>query len=209
MFILSRSFVFLIVLFLYSGCSLAPIYKSIDKSSYETATNFSKLTDSLIEDLSSRTSSLTYYSSDSLIITDFVNINSLDNKSTLGFILSNELKTSLSKKFPNLSVKELTLGRDIKIGSNGVKILSRKLKELKTNQAKNIKYILVGTYAITQKKLMLFLKLLDYTSGDIIASSSETTQITNEISNLAHITNETNKFEYNKKLRNIYQPMTL
>ena len=133
---LGKFFIFFLTIFFLTGCSLAPVYKSFDKTTYETSTNFSNLTDSLMEELSSRTSEISYYSSDSLIITDFVNINSLDNKSTLGFILSNELKTSLNKRFPNMSLKELTLGKDIKIGSNGVKILSRKLKELKTNKSK-------------------------------------------------------------------------
>ncbi len=135
---LGKFFIFLLTIFFLTGCSLAPIDKSFDKTIYETSTDFSDLTDSLMEELSSRTSEISYYTSDSLIITDFVNINSLDNKSTLGFILSNELKTSLNKRFPNMSLKELTLGKDIKIGSNGVKILSRKLKELKTNKSKNI-----------------------------------------------------------------------
>ncbi len=193
---------------LLSGCALVPSYgptiQNIDKSKYELSTDFKLLTDALVKNMSRKIRRISPYSYnvETFIITDFVNVNYLNNKSNLGFVLSSELKASLSQKFSDISIEELTLGKDIKIGSNGVKLLTREVKELKQKSFNRNKYFLVGTYAITNKKLMLFLRLVDYSGNKVITSASINTPITREITDL-----ESDKDGDN--VQKIYAPLVL
>lgn len=170
-------------IFALSGCSLAPVSKFVDDSTYATETNFrstiEKLSYSTIQKLGS-----SGFAHSHLIITDFVNLNNLDNKADLGFVLSSELKTQLNNKIPTLFIRVLELGKDIKIGQNGVKIVSRSLNELKEKEVRHDTYVVVGKYTITSKKLIIYLELIDYDSSQMISSGSVETALTKEIEEL-------------------------
>lgn len=167
-----------------SGCTnvTTSIYDYIDESKYARATDFKHIANSLVDDMYENLEIINNNKNNSpIIITDFVNMNYLENKSNLGFVLSSHLKTSLNDYFKDIQIKELTVGQDIKIGQNGVKILSRNLSNLAAKDGVETKYILVGKYAITAKKLICFLDLIDYTTGNVVDSSTETVTITKEI----------------------------
>lgn len=178
-----KFFVFLYLILCFAGCSLAPISRFIDESTYSTETNFKstieKLSYSTIQKLGS-----SGFAHSHLVVTDFVNLNNLENKADLGFVLSSELKTQLNNNIPTLFIHALELGKDIKIGQNGVKIISRSLNELKTKDIKQDTYIIVGKYTITPKKLIIYLEMIDYASSQIISSGSVETALTEEIKEL-------------------------
>ncbi|MCK5293882.1 MAG: hypothetical protein KAJ49_04470, partial [Arcobacteraceae bacterium] len=122
----------------------------------------------------------------------------LQNISQLGFLLSNELKVNILKKScsSNLSIKNLQLSKSLQIGKQGTRILTRNLKNLKTKNLKDDRQILVGTYMITKKQLILFLKLINLKDGNTIATSSIATIMTDEIKELDGINTNTDPIIY-------------
>ena len=162
-------------------------------------TNFSDLTEELVDRLAEDILSVKSYAP--LYITDFVNLKELENHSELGFMLSDELKTHVTQKF-NIPIHEIEYAKNLKIGSNGTKLLSRRVNDIKNTKLNSNTYGLVGTYAFTQRQLILYLKLINLKNGVIIKSSTQRTTLTDEIIH----------FELNPmrdRPNNIYQPMVL
>jgi len=144
-----------------------------------------------------------------LYISDFVNESNLKNKSRLGFLLSNQIKVNILSPYcpKNIYIQDLQLAKTFKISKNGSRILSRNIKELKNTVLLDDKQILIGSYILSNKQIIIFLKLVNLKYGTIIASSTTSRPITDEIRELEGI--QTNK-ELNKKEEvNIYKPMHL
>jgi hypothetical protein len=186
------------VVLTYTGCS-SIFYNDINSFiNPKNGTDFSSVSMSLSVDICSKISTLD--DKYDLYITDFVNISNLQNRSQLGFLLSSELKVAvLANCDKNIHIKELTLGQNIKIGKQGVKIFTRNIPDLKTKTISSNGRVISGTYAITSEKLIVFTKVIDLESGDIIYSKSTSTNITNEILKLEGIDNSLK----------VYKPLTL
>lgn len=133
-----------------------------------------------------------------LYVTDFVNESNLKNISQLGFLLSNELKVSILKRSctKNVSLKEFQLSKSLQIGKQGSRVLTRDLDSLKIKSLKDDRQILVGTYILTKKQLVLFLKLINLREGNTISSSSISSSITDEIKELEGIDTNTDPIIY-------------
>lgn len=203
-FIIQKSklyFFVILVSVISSGCSLAPISKFIDDTNYARSTNFNNLVYFLSENIISKINSQELKTVP-IVIVDFVNLGDLDNQSDLGFVLSSELKAIASQKINGVEIKELAISKDIKIGANGIKILSRDLSQLKSKKIKEITYILSGSYTITDKKLILQLNLINYELGNILLTTTQTTVLTREIYKLE---NENARY----KLGQIRKPFVL
>jgi len=113
-----------------------------------------------------------------VLVSDFVNLNNLRNKSQLGFLLSNILKDRISSL--DIVIKEIELGKEFEFGTNGFTFLTRDYEKILSNQVES-RYILVGTYSISNKSLNLFIKLIDIDSGNILSSSFARTDLDDEI----------------------------
>ena len=113
-----------------------------------------------------------------ILVSDFVNLDKLKNKSQLGFLLSSMLKDRLVSQ--NIIVREVELGKDFELGKNGFNILTRDKDKILSDKVKS-RYAVVGTYSITNKSLNLFVQLIDVNTGNILSSSYEKTQIDDEI----------------------------
>lgn len=135
---------------------------------------------------------------DVVLVSDFVNLDKLKNRSKLGFLLSDSLKTSLSNK--DIIVREVELREQFEYGKRGLNVLTRELEKVAQKEV-NTKYALVGTYSITTKSLILFIKLIDLDTGNILSSRSGQTTIDSEIIDL--------ESEHKKRKINVYAPMTL
>ena len=120
-----------------------------------------------------------------VLVSDFVNLSRLENPSKLGFLLSDSLKHELSSK--NIIIRQVEFGRDFTIGQHGFKMLTREQNDINKNIVDSITYALVGTYMITNKKLILFVKLIDVETGYILSSSQEETMLTKEIIDLEKV----------------------
>ncbi len=118
-----------------------------------------------------------------ILITDFVNINTLNGGNSLSFILSSSFKDSLVN-LNRFKVLEVELNKYFKIGKDGVKVLTRELKTL-LNSNLTLNYALIGSYSITNKQLIIFLKLVDLNSGVIKKSYMQTLTMSCEINSLA------------------------
>jgi hypothetical protein len=184
---LLRYFSFTLFLF-FSGCSVGTVNSANNYN--ESITDFKFITSKLVsssfcEKINSNTT---------LYVTDFVNESNLDNKSELGFLLSNELKVNIlrSSCTKNVTIKTFNLGSSLKIGQNGAKILTRDLQQLKTQHLEDDKQMAVGSYIITNKQLILFLKLINLHNGDTIISSTSSSLLTSEIKDLEGMENVEN-----------------
>jgi len=175
---LNKIYIFIFV-FILNGCS-SIFYKANDLINPSKGTDFSLISNKLSVDICPSITS--FQNNLDIYITDFVNISNLENASQLGFLLSNELKVAiLSNCSRNLKIKELTLGKNIKIGKQGVKILSRDLSKLKAKTISQSGRIITGTYTITSQKLIIFIKVIELKTGNILYSKSTSTNITKEI----------------------------
>lgn len=121
-----------------------------------------------------------------VLVPDFVNLDRLTNKSKLGFLLSDSLKNSLLNK--DIVVRAIEMGKVFKIGPSGFNVLTRKHNEI-DNTVTNEKYAVVGTYTITTKRLILFVKLIDIQNGTILASATSSTIVDEEITELERTPN--------------------
>ena len=115
------------------------------------------------------------------MVSDFVNLDRLQNHSKLGFLLSDSLKNSLSAR--DIIIRQVELGKDFKIGKHGFNVLSRSADEI-NDTVQYERYAVVGTYSITTKRLILFIKLIELETGNILSSSSGSVIIDKEIRQL-------------------------
>lgn len=180
-----RISIILILSFLFNGCTLIKEGEDSFKFKYlhlTTTTNFDTLTKNLLQQLCPTISSVNK-SKTPLYVVDFVNLQDLQNNSELGFMLSDELKTQVTQVC-NMPIYAIEYSKYLKIGPNGTKFLSRNLDELNNQKINRNTYALVGTYAFTQRQLILYLKLIDLNTGVIIKSATQKTLITDEIIHL-------------------------
>ncbi|MGP2657931.1 FlgO family outer membrane protein [Malaciobacter sp. WC5094] len=117
-----------------------------------------------------------------VLVSDFVNIQDLENKSQLGFLLSNILKDKLVSL--DIVVREVTFGKEFQLGQKGFNMLIRDKRKIISDEVTKARYAVVGTYSISTRSLNIFIKLIDIQTGNILASSHERTSIDEEIIDL-------------------------
>lgn len=115
---------------------------------------------------------------DVVLVSDFVNLDKLKNRSQLGFLLSSMLKDKLSSL--DIIVREIELGKEFEIGNSGFNLLTREKNRILSDKVKT-RYAVVGTYSITSRSLNVFIKLIDIQTGNILSSSYARTDIDEEI----------------------------
>jgi len=137
-----------------------------------------------------------------VLVSDFVNLDNLKNRSQLGFLLSNLLKDRLSSL--DVIVKEIELGKEFEFGPSGFNLLTREKNRILSDNVKS-RYAVVGTYSISNKSLNLFIKLIDINSGNILSSSFARTDLDSEILDLEGIS-QNRDTEFRNSIR---RPMVL
>ena len=137
-----------------------------------------------------------------VLVSDFVNLDNLKNRSQLGFLLSNLLKDRLSSL--DVIVKEIELGKEFEFGPSGFNLLTREKNRFLSDNIKS-RYAVVGTYSISNKSLNLFIKLIDINSGNILSSSFARTDLDSEILDLEGIS-QNRDTEFRNSIR---RPMVL
>ena len=139
---------------------------------------FHSLVSELVDDSAKKIKSHTMID-DIVLVSDFVNLDNLKNRSELGFLLSDILKDRLVSL--NILVREVEFGKEFELGPSGFNVLTRNQSKIISNKVKEERYAVVGTYSITSRSLNLFIKLIDIRTGNILASSYERTGIDEEI----------------------------
>lgn len=116
---------------------------------------------------------------DIVLVSDFVNLDRLENRSELGFLLSDLLKDKLVQK--NIIVRQVEFAKEFQLGRKGLNLMIRNKNKIVSDLVTKAKYAVVGTYSLTSRSLNVFIKLIDLRSGYIYASSYERTDIDEEI----------------------------
>ncbi|MAD42997.1 MAG: hypothetical protein CL623_11495 [Arcobacter sp.] len=140
--------------------------------------DFHSLVSQLVDDSAKKIQKHTMLD-DIVLVSDFVNLDKLKNRSELGFLLSDILKDKLVSL--NILVREVEFGKEFELGPSGFNLLTRDQSKIVSKVVKEEKYAVVGTYSITSRSLNLFIKLIDIRTGHILASSYERTAIDEEI----------------------------
>lgn len=134
----------------------------------ESRVNYQYLTDEAVETVFDDIAVLPK----EVIVTEFVDLTSLENPSKFGYVLSNSIKNSLANEL-DLNVVEAEVSKYFKISGNGLKILSRDIDKIRTNNL-DIKHAVVGTYTATDSEVIIFVKLVNLQNGLIEGSYSRT-----------------------------------
>jgi len=113
------------------------------------------------------------------IVTDFVDLTSLQNYSKLGYVFSNAIKNSLIKKY-HARVVEAEVSKYFEISGNGLRVLSRDIKMLRTDNFELSRGV-VGTYTFTDEEIVIFVKLINLKTGIIEGSYAKKLPMTCEM----------------------------
>lgn len=179
---------------LFTACSSSSLPLAVD---YKT-TNYEKLLNDTVEKMASKVQQLKKQN-EVVMVTDFVNVDKLQNRSQLGFLLSSSLKDTLTSKY-DLTIREASLSKNFKMSSDGgLKLLSRDQRDIDSSIYME-NYAIVGTYTMTSKQLIIFVKIIDIYNGHVLGSASNRTRTNKEL------------FELDKgeeEQRRVYAPMTL
>ena len=168
---------------LFSGCFFGLFDNRVDFKS-----NMSNLSDDIAYDLES------YVTDEEVIlVSDFVNIDNPDNKSSLGFVLSGMMKNELSIK-TGLKIKEIELSKQFKLGKSGFKLLTREQSEI-SQKAIKAKYAVIGSYAFTTTQVIVFARLINIVDGTIRSSNTISFPISDELKRLEGIHEKKNVLE--------------
>lgn len=171
--ILKLTFFSIFLMFVFTSCAY--------KTPITGSNNFHWLISNMV-DKSAKKIKGTISREEVILVSDFVNLDKLKNKSELGFLLSSMLKDKLSSL--DIVIREIEFGKEFEFGSSGFNLLTREKERILSDKVTKIKYAVVGTYSISNKSLNVFIKLIDLQTGNILSSSYERTDIDDEILNL-------------------------
>ena len=170
---------FKIIKHLTFSCFIVLSFTSCTHKDLINGTNdFHSLVSQLVDDSAKKIQKNTMID-DIVLVSDFVNLDKLKNRSELGFLLSDILKDRLVSL--NILVREVEFGKEFELGPSGFNLLTRDQSKIVSKTVKEERYAVVGTYSITSRSLNLFIKLIDIRTGHILASSYERTAIDEEI----------------------------
>ena len=104
-----------------------------------------------------------------IVVTSFANINNLEESSTLGRLLAEQMASRMSQK--RYSVVEIKLGQDSLFVKErtGEFILSRKLDNISTQF--NASYVIAGTYSVGGASVYVSTRIVRVSDNLIVSSS--------------------------------------
>jgi hypothetical protein len=165
--------------------------------------NFHSLVSKLVDESASKIKR-NLAPTDVVLVSDFVNLDKLKNKSQLGFLLSSMLKDSLVSQ--NIIVREIELGKEFEFGKSGFNLLTRNKDKIASDKLIKERYAVVGTYSITSRSLNVFIKLIDIRNGNILSSSYERTDIDEEILELEGVQQKSEEERRKEAKEPVYRP---
>jgi TolB-like protein len=148
----------------YEKCAIDNKHYNLDNS----RVNYQALTNEAVDTVFNDVEDIP----EQIVVTEFVDLTSLENQSKFGYVLSNSIKNSLINDLET-EVIEAEVGKYFKISENGLKVLSRDIKKIRTDNL-NVKHAVVGTYTHTHSETVVFVKLVNLEDGIIEGSYSKT-----------------------------------
>lgn len=175
-----KRIILILAIVVFSGCSVPEFYYKNELK----ATNFEEIVSELLSKASNQIfPNMTR--DEVLLVSNFADSFTLKSDTKLSFVLTDNLKSKLTSKY-SYTIREIELSKSFRFGKEGFKVLTRDVKSI-NNSVNKARYAVVGTYTITKNQLLLFLKLVDIHNGDVLASSSNSTLLTQEITHLNNI----------------------
>ena len=144
---------------------------------YESMINYNKLANQAVKVIFKNIET-----PERLIVSDFVDLNSLENKSAMGYILSNSIKNSLVN-LKKIKIIEAELSKNFKISQNGLRVLTRDIKDMKSKDF-NVEKAVVGTYTYNEAEIIVFIKLINLKNGLIEGSYTKSLPIGKSIKSM-------------------------
>lgn len=180
--VLKYFFVSILLILTFSSCS-ANRSNNIDSvlKTFSGSNDFEAFVEELVTN-SSKKLKTRILKNDVVLVSDFVNLDRLKNRSKLGFLLSDYLKNALTNN--NIIVRQVELRENFALGQSGFNLLTRDASKIQKSYVDSAKYAVVGTYSITTESLIVFIKLIDLDTGNILSSSSNKTSLDHEIVDL-------------------------
>lgn len=176
--ILKVSFLSIFLTLFFTSCSTSvKDYMAINHKNLAGTNNFHSLVNALVEKQEGKLKA-NINIDDVVLVSDFVNLDKLKNRSKLGFLLSEHLKNSLSNR--NILVREVELSNNFQYGKTGLNVLTRKQSDINKKFVDG-RFAVVGTYSITTRSLIVFVKLINVTNGNILSSANGSTLLDDEI----------------------------
>ena len=148
--VLKLSFVSIFLMFFFTSCA--------HKIPITGSNNFHSLISNMVDKSANKIKG-TISRDEVILVSDFVNLDKLKNKSQLGFLLSSMLKDKLSSL--DIVIREIEFGKEFEFGKSGFNLLTREKEKILSDKVTKIKYAVVGTYSISNKSLNVFIKLID------------------------------------------------
>ncbi|XPV68738.1 MAG: FlgO family outer membrane protein [Halarcobacter sp.] len=181
-------FISILSILLFTSCSVSQSnnYDSMVKT-FSGSNNFETFVNHLVIN-SSKKLKQHLLKDDVVLVSDFVNLDKLKNRSKLGFLLSDYLKNALSNN--NIIVRQVELRENFALNNSGFNLLTRDANKIQRSYVDVAKYAVVGTYTITTESLIVFIKLIDLNTGNILSSSSNRTALDDEIIDLESVKKE-------------------
>jgi len=125
----------------------------------------------------------------SISCTVAVDLNNLENSSPVGRQISEEMARWFVQA--GYKVKEIRKGKDVYIDAKrGEMVLTRDVGKLLSAGVAS-EAVLAGTYVVTPEQVRFTMRLLHVPSNDVLAMSSATVPITNDLKPLLHDMKET------------------
>lgn len=158
-------------------CGASPFGKEYSHKKVDFGSMMGKVVSSILSQSANQ-----YGLTKDVVVTDFVDVKTLSNKNQLGFILSSHLKNELAsnKKF---KIIEAETAKYFKIGSDGVTLLSRDKNDTLRDEI-GAEYAFVGSYAVTDERVVVYVKLINLLSGKIEAAATVEEVMTCEIKDI-------------------------
>ena len=112
-----------------------------------------------------------YINRKTVILTDFVDFNTLQ-PTTEGKFLTEYFRDSLINTCKRVKIYQLELRKSFKMTPYGISALTRKVEKIK-NKKVSSKYLITGTYKMTENFVTVFTRLIDIKTGKIILTKTE------------------------------------
>lgn len=96
-----------------------------------------------------------------MLVTEFVDLTTLRNNNKFGFLMTNYVKNEIINTQKGIIVYEVDMASSLKIGEEGLKLLSRKAEELSLSQTLRSHYAMVGTYTTSPDRLFVSVHLVN------------------------------------------------
>lgn len=164
-----------LALFLFSGCAESGQPNSAKTVKFDITDLNYKAADKLLREAQLPAGSV-------VIMATVVNIDDIENSSTLGRLISEHVSSHFTRK--NMNMIEMKFRENVYMKQNeGELMLTREIGKIAKNHSANA--IVVGTYALSNSAVYINLKIIDPRTNVAISATDYVLPMNNDISDMS------------------------